>query len=130
MIYEVKAGKTVLAKLIKLKKVDLGVYPMSLDSASLQLMVMNRPKDYKIQKHGHKKTVRKTNTRQKVLVLIKGRMIVTICSEKGKDCGVCILEPGDCLYLLRGGYSIEIREKSLFYEIKNGPHFEDKVMFV
>jgi hypothetical protein len=129
MITEIKAGDNVIALHIDPKDTELGVHPLSKDDSSLQVLLMKRSKGYMVSKHGHRRVERKTSIRQKSIVVIRGIMHVTLCDDLGKECGQCEVSAGQCLYLLQGGYSIEMKEDCLFYEFKNGPHQEDKILY-
>ncbi len=127
MIRELVAGGQVVAKVFDGTPTQLGVEAASDAAAPLQVLRMQREKGYVVAKHGHAQMVRTTNARQKALVVISGSIDVVVCDTKGVDGDAHTLTPGQCLYLMDGGYSLTCAEDTVFYEFKNGPHADDKI---
>jgi len=127
MIKELFANGKKVAVVIDLADIEQGAHPISDPDHPLQLVAMKRNAGYAVAKHGHEKKKKVTESRQKAIVLIQGAMIVVVCDELGNDGDEHMLLPGQCLYLIDGGYSISVKENSSFLEFKNGPHTEDKI---
>ena len=71
---------------------------------------------------------RDTSSLQEVVIVTKGALDVTVCTRAGVDVGVTRVAAGECLFLVDGGYKLEVAQDVEFYEFKNGPHVEDKVL--
>jgi hypothetical protein len=129
MIDELKVDGKVVALLLSPNNIENGAHPVSEKDSALQVLMMRREAGYTVEKHTHKKIIRSTNERQKALVLIKGAIEITVCDDTGKEGIPHLITAGQCLFLKEGGYSLKMKEGCVFYEFKNGPHTEDKVMF-
>ena len=129
MMSELKVGERLVALLLDLSDLDSGVSAISDTEWPLQVMMMKRKEGYIVEKHAHKNMERTTHARQKAIVVIKGEMSVVVCDEEGTDGEECMVSAGQCLYLVDGGYRIEMKKDCAFYEFKNGPHLEDKISF-
>lgn len=128
MISEFKVENEIVAVLLDASDIESGVYPISDESSALQVLMMKRVAGYKISKHIHKKIERTVFQRQKALVVVKGSMEVTLCDHAGKECDSITVRVGQCLYVKNGGYAITIKDDCTFFEFKNGPHIEDKIL--
>ena len=127
MIRELKVGTQVVALLLDTVDIDFGAYPVSDQSAPLQAVMMKRETGYVVSKHAHRTMERVTHARQKAIVVVAGEMLVTVCTTVGVDAHPVMLKAGQCLYLVQGGYKIEMQTDCKFFEFKNGPHIEDKI---
>jgi hypothetical protein len=87
----------------------------------------NRP----IQKHIHNPIERRTKGTAEVLILIKGRVEVSLYAKNLIQIHKEFLVPGDVICLVDGGHGFEALEESTFVEVKNGPFVgqSDKVYF-
>ncbi len=127
MIKELKVDGNVVALLLDHTDIDFGAFPISDPSSPLQLIMMKRAAGYSVAKHAHKQMDRLASIRQKAIVMISGSMRLTVCDNAGTDGDSSMLESGQCLYLVDGGYTIEMQKDCIFFEFKNGPHVEDKI---
>lgn len=126
MIRDLSAGGRVVARVLEAPE-SFGVEAASSADAPLQVLSMRREKGYRVAKHGHAPHVRETTSRQKALVVMSGAIDVVVCDDKGVDGDTCRLLPGQCLFLIEGGYTLTFAEDTTFYEFKNGPHTDDKI---
>jgi oxalate decarboxylase/phosphoglucose isomerase-like protein (cupin superfamily) len=106
----------------------VGTKPASEDSWPLQLLLIQREAGSTFQKHIHTKMERTTGALQEGLVVIEGRIRATLCTRDGVDVGTLEVRAGECLFLVDGGWAIEVLEGARMYEFKNGPYLDDKVM--
>jgi len=127
MITEIKKENKVVALLIGNSDILDGTHPITDPKCSLQMLMMKRKKGHVFAKHTHAKLDRSTSELQEAVVVNKGKLLVTVCERDGKDIGAYEVSEGQCLFLIDGGYKIEVLEDASFYEFKNGPFQEDKV---
>jgi hypothetical protein len=97
----------------------------------LQIGYMELEKGDKIEPHIHKIWERIVNKTQKVIYVIFGKIRINFYENK-KKIKEAILEDGDLIVLLEGGFGFEILEKSRYIEVKQGPYVDvntDKIKF-
>jgi hypothetical protein len=84
-----------------------------------------------IKKHFHNPIERQTQGTAEVLILIKGRVEVSLFAKNSIQVHNEYLVPGDVICLIDGGHGFEALEESTFVEVKNGPFAgqSDKVYF-
>lgn len=128
MITEIKSKDKVIAFLIDSADSEEGTHPVTDPKESLQLIVLKRGAHHIFAKHTHKIMDRVAKTLQEAIVVTKGKVLVTVCTRDGEDIGAYEVSSGQCLYLLEGGYKIQVLEDAAFYEFKNGPHTDDKIL--
>lgn len=121
-------GSTLIALIADAAALDEGVLPMSDAAWPLQAMLMARKSGYVVAKHTHKPVVRETERTGKAIVIVSGRLSVTFCDGAGTEIETHEVGPGTCVFLLEGGYTIEILDDAGFFEFKNGPFQDDKIM--
>ena len=90
--------------------------------------MMKRQAGHKFDKHTHEILDRSSRILQEAIVVTKGKLVITVCDRKGKDIGDYDVSAGQCLFLVDGGYGIEVIDDAEFFEFKNGPHTEDKIL--
>ena len=129
MITEIKSKGTLVGLLVDNADIEDGTHPITPLEWPLQLLMMRRKKGHVFAKHTHKAMERKTNTLQEAVVVNQGKLLITVCERGGEDIGDYEVAAGQCLFLVNGGYKIEVIEDAAFYEFKNGPHLAagDKV---
>lgn len=95
----------------------------------LQLASMRRPKDYTVKPHKHEGGARTVYATQEVLVVIKGKLQVTLYDRDGSLWCVLYVGDGEAILLVDGGHAVKCLEETLFVEIKQGPYLgvDDKV---
>lgn len=130
MITEIKFKEKLTALLVDNSDIEDGTYPISASEWPLQFLMMRRRKGHIFAKHTHATIPRENNFLQEAIVVNKGKLLVTVCSREGEDIGDYEVSAGQCLFLVDGGYKIEVMEDASFYEFKNGPHpkKDDKVL--
>jgi cupin fold WbuC family metalloprotein len=101
------------------------------NTEDIQFGIFNLPNSEKIQKHYHPEQARRIKTTSEVLILLSGRMRVSLYDESQKHLRDITLNEGSVLITVSGGHGIEVLEDSKFIEIKQGPYDEssDKVRF-
>lgn len=128
MIKEIKCNDKLIALLIDNADIEDGTHPITESAWPLQMLMMKRPKGHTFAKHTHVVMERSTPALQEVIVINKGKVLVTVCDREGNDVGDYEVSSGQCLFLVNGGYKIEVIEDAMFYEFKNGPHEDDKIL--
>jgi hypothetical protein len=128
MIQQIRSGDSVVALLIGNADIPDGTHPITEHEHSLQMLMMKRGKGHVFAKHTHAVLDRSTTQLQEAVVVTKGRLLVTVCTRAGEDLGGYEVSAGQSLMLVDGGYTIEVLEDAAFYEFKNGPFKEDKVL--
>jgi len=128
MITKISSNGKLVALLIGGSDVDDGTHPITDSAWSLQLLMMKRKKGHVFAKHTHKVIERATELLQEAIVVCKGKLLITVCNRAGEDIGPYEVSTGQCLFLVDGGYKVEVLEDTEFYEFKNGPHEDDKIL--
>lgn len=128
MITEIKSKDKLIALLVGNVGIEDGTHPVTKSAWSLQLLMMRRKKGHIFAKHTHKILDRVTTNLQEAIVVNEGKLLITVCDRKGEDIGTYEVLSGQCLFLVDGGYKIEVLEDAAFYEFKNGPHEDDKIL--
>ncbi len=128
MVTEIKKGEKLIALLIDNGDIADGTHPITPSAWPLQALMMKRPTGHVFAKHTHAVIERTTATLQEVIVITKGVVSVTVCDRSGEDVGVYTVSAGQCLFVVDGGYKIEVIKDAAFYEFKNGPHSDDKIL--
>tara|TARA_B100000945_G_C20386907_1_gene600210 strand:+ start:101 stop:493 length:393 start_codon:yes stop_codon:yes gene_type:complete len=84
-----------------------------------------------IEKHIHPNQEREILNTSEVLILLEGEIEVTIYDKDLNFVTSRTIVSGDTVALMSGGHGLEIKEKSKFIEVKQGPYDEktDKVRF-
>lgn len=128
MITEIKLEDKLIALLVDNRDIEDGTHPLTNSAWSLQMLMMKRKVGHVFAKHTHAVIDRSTSSLQEAVIVTKGKLSVTVCDRSGENVGVYEVSSGQCLFLVDGGYKIEVLEDTTFYEFKNGPHSEDKVL--
>lgn len=128
MITHITSGATLVALHISNADIEDGTHPITESAWPLQMLMMKRNAGHIFAKHTHQVIERPTSWLQEAVVVTKGALRVTVCTRAGEDIGEYLIKTGECLFLVDGGYKIEVTEDAAFYEFKNGPHSDDKVM--
>ena len=96
----------------------------------LQLGFLNRSKGEIIEAHTHREIPREVLRTQEILVIRKGRLLLSIFAEDRRLVVTEQLEAGDVVMLVSGGHSIEFLDDTEIVECKQGPHhWEDKISY-
>ncbi|MDP2705016.1 MAG: hypothetical protein U1D31_01115 [Patescibacteria group bacterium] len=128
MITEIKSGNKIVALLVDNSDIQDGTHPITDSKWSLQLLMMRRKVGHVFAKHTHSAIDRSIPDLQEAIVVTEGKLLITVCEREGKDVGAYEVSAGQCLFLADGGYKIEVLKDAAFYEFKNGPHEDDKIL--
>lgn len=128
MIKEIKKGNNIIALLIDHAGMGDVTQPITDPAGALQILAMKRNSGHEFDKHTHKIMERSNNDLQEAIVVTKGKLLINICDRNGNDVDNVEVSAGQCLFLANGGFGIEVLEDSEFFEFKNGPHTEDKIL--
>ena len=128
MITEIKLKNKAIALLVDNRDIEEGTHPVTDPKEPLQLLMMKRKAGHVFVKHTHKVINRFNSKLQKAIVVNNGKLFVTVCDRDGNDVEKCEVSSGQCFFLIDGGYKIEVLEDATFYEFKNGPHEDDKIL--
>lgn len=128
MINKITSGEKLVALLVGTSDIEDGTHPITDSAYALQMLMMRRPKGHVFAKHTHAVLERHTNLLQEAIVVLKGTVKVIVCLRDGTDIGAYEVSAGQCLMLVDGGYTIEVLDDAVFFEFKNGPHLDDKVL--
>jgi len=93
---------------------------------------MRRPKGHVVDPHVHNPVVRTIVGTQEVLVMRRGKILISLYSEEFALNAEITLQAGDVILLAAGGHRIEVLEESEILEVKQGPYggIHDKTHFV
>ncbi len=130
--YEIRGAQDFLLAVYIDKKVLAatdGAQFHTMPEAQLQLATMSRPKGYQVKAHRHEGGARTVWHTQEVLVVVRGKLQVTIYDRDDSFHTVLHVGEGEALLLVDGGHAIMVLEEAVFFEIKQGPHLgpTDKV---
>lgn len=130
MITEIKFKEKLIALLVDTSDIEDGTHPVSVSEWPLQFLMMRRKKGHIFAKHTHTPMPRRNDFLQEAIVVNRGKLLITVCDRVGEDIGTHEVLAGQCLFLVDGGYKIEVLEDAMFYEFKNGPHpqRDDKIL--
>lgn len=105
-----------------------GTVPQTDPSYPLQLLMMRHEKGKIFDAHTHEPKERATTFLQEAIVVTKGKLKIDILTRQSEFVSTVTLSPGQCVFMVDGGYKVEVLEDVEFYEFKNGPFLEDKMM--
>jgi len=128
MITEIKSGEKIIAVLADNSDIEDGTHPITPSSWSLQLLMMMRKFGHVFAKHTHSAISRSVSDLQEAIVVTEGKLLITVTLRSGETVGAYEVSRGQCLFLADGGYEIKVLEDAAFYEFKNGPNKDDKIL--
>ena len=128
MIQKILYKDTLIALHVGNADIEEGTHPISDSAWPLQALMMSRSKGHVFSKHTHAVIDRETQSLQEVIVITHGKLLVTVCTREGETVGDYEVAAGEFLFLVDAGYEITVLEDARFYEFKNGPHLDDKVL--
>ncbi len=97
---------------------------LSPDEDFMQIGYMNLKKGEKFSAHFHKIYSRTINKTQKAIYLISGKMKFEFYNNEKKKIKEVIINAGDLIVLLDGGFGFEFLEDGKMIEIKQGPYID------
>lgn len=119
----IKSKKGNLIAIILPRKVDTkGVTFFTPPNFSQQIGLLRHQKGAVVKPHAHKLVKRKIEITQEVLHIKSGRIKISLYDERKRYLTACILKSGDTILLAGGGHGIEVLQKSIILEIKQGPY--------
>ncbi len=111
-----------------IQKLINGSVPQTDGKEPLQIVTLKHKKGKYLQAHMHTPKVRKTESLQECLVVIKGSVKAELYAPDKTKFKVVVIKKGEILILMHGGYAINFIENSEIFEVKNGPFIEDKIL--
>jgi len=109
-----------------IKTISEGSVPLTDPHEPLQLVTLKHGKGKYLKAHLHTPKRRQTDKLQECLIVKKGKIAVDVYTENKLFLKRKILNNGDVLTVMNGGYGIKILSDSELIEVKNGPFVEDK----
>ncbi len=94
----------------------------------MQLVTLKHSKGTYLKAHYHKPKKRVTEQLQECLIVKRGKVKIDLYYVNNIYFKYIILNEGDVLILVNGGYGIHLLVDSELIEVKNGPFIEDKVL--
>lgn len=122
---------TLLAIILRPNLIKDEKYFATENSQEMQVAFFNLKKDTIIDNHIHVKQKREINSTSEVIVVLKGKIDVSIFDINKKLVCKNELSSGDTVALFEGGHGIKVIEDAILIESKQGPYLEeiDKVRF-
>ncbi len=108
-----------------------GVHFFSPFEFSQQLGILVHPSGHEVKAHVHNHIARDVRDTTELLLVIEGKVEITLFAENKKYITSRLLSTGDTILLAYGGHGIKILEPSKILEVKQGPYvgMEDKEFF-
>lgn len=125
MTRNVMNGDQLIAVYIPANHTTPGVNFLTADDATMQMGILNHPKDSIIASHTHRPVLREADITQEVLVIRQGRIRVDFFDNDDKYLESINLEQGDVILLVSGGHGFEVLEDVDMIEVKTGPYVAD-----
>lgn len=111
---------------IKISSMGAGSVPVTAQEEVLQVLTLKHPKGRIVSPHSHTPKRRETTVLQECLVVIRGKLRVSLCDESGTALKRIDISAGETCIILSGVHGVEFLEDSEVIEIKNGPYIDDK----
>ena len=83
---------------------------------------MNHKKNYVIQPHLHRRSLKKIYDTNEVIIILNGKLKINFFNSKKIYLKSKIITKGDILILLSGGHGFKILRNCKFIEVKQGPY--------
>ncbi len=112
---------------IKIKRLTAGSKPVSEAREPLQVLTLKHKKGASVAPHTHRPRVRTTRSTQECLVVLKGKLQVSLYDANGEAFRHIVLSRGETLIVLSGGHGVKYLAHSEVIEVKNGPYIADKM---
>ena len=117
-------GKKLAA--IRVRSFPNGTVPVQAHESALQCLTQRRPKGHRVLPHRHVPQKRTTSILQEALVVVSGKIRVSLFDAKGKLASKFVVQKGEAVVLLGAAHAVDFLETSTLFEFKNGPFLEDK----
>lgn len=106
-----------------------GIESLTAKSEPLQILALKHPRGKKVLAHSHKPLSRRTSHLEECVIVIKGKIKITLYGSDKKRFKQFSLKTGELFMLMSGGHALEVLEDAEIFEIKNGPYKDDRVNF-
>ncbi|QQG46216.1 MAG: hypothetical protein HYY55_04650 [Candidatus Niyogibacteria bacterium] len=120
-------GKNILIGLLS-SAIEGGINPVTEPEEALQVLGVKHSKGAEVAAHRYAPRRRVTTALQKCLVVRDGKVRATLYGTDDRPFKEITLKSGDIFVLLRGGYHLKFLSDTDMIEIKNGPHYDDKIL--
>ena len=130
-IKEIKSDNQFIAFIIPRNYHDDGIQFITSPEFSLQLGLINKIKNSKVERHIHPSYERTIRQTMEFIILRKGKLSIDFYDNNKKYLESCNVLTGDSVLFASGGHSINFLEKSEIIELRVGPYNEnyDKEFF-
>lgn len=118
--------ETLIAILVK--KIEKGIVSLTDPNQPLQLVTHNRTKGEYTKAHSHTPKERAVRNLQECLVVLKGKIKVDLYTPENSLFKSVYVSPGEAIVFVSGGHGIHILKDTEFFEVKNGPYLDDKIL--
>lgn len=115
---------------IKIDQVSQGSKPITDGKEPVQVVTLKHAKGVELLPHMHEPKVRKTEKLQECIVVRKGKVKLSLYTQKKQLAKSVYLSEGQAFILQNGGVGIKIIDDAEIIEVKNGPFKEDKIMIL
>ena len=121
-VEEIRMGDKICAIVLRKEFHKPGANFFTPAEFSQQLGMLIHDKGKRVERHRHKLIKREIFRTQEVLVLIEGKIRVSLYTDDAQIIKTLDLNAGDTILLASGGHSVEILEPSKIVEVKQGPY--------
>ena len=121
-VEEIRMGDKICAIVLRKEFHKPGANFFTPAEFSQQLGMLIHDKGKRVERHRHKLIKREIFRTQEVLVLIEGKIRVSLFTDDAQIIKTLDLKAGDTILLASGGHSVEILEPSKIVEVKQGPY--------
>ena len=111
---------------IRVRSFPEGLVALTDEKQPLQILTLKHKKEKEVWPHFHKPTRRKTEALQECVIVIEGKIKITLYGYDKKKFKEFYLKSGELFMLVDGGHSLKVIENAKIYEIKNGPYIDDR----
>ncbi len=122
MFVDLTSDGVLIAQIYNMNKIEGVEFPTPSD-ATFQFGFGEIKKDKILIPHVHKRVKRKIDTTSEFLYVISGEMIVDVLGEDEKFIERVVLNDNMGLLQFIGGHRIELKSKTKYFEIKQGPYY-------
>ena len=112
---------------IHLRSFPQGTSAVSSPEDALQVLTMKRKKGEVAKLHRHIPKKRVTETLQECLIVMRGEVRYDLFDADKRRFREVIVRAGEAMLTLGVAHEVHFLEDAEAYELKNGPHSEDKV---
>lgn len=113
---------------ILFKKLEKGTVSITSPDQPLQVVTHNRAKGEYTKAHNHTPKERIAKNLQECLIVLKGKIKVDLYSPSNSLFKSISVSPGEAILFVGGGHGVRILKDTQFFEVKNGPYLDDKIL--